>query len=262
MLLHPIPKQPWELTYDKVTLINKIGAGAFGEVWRGCIHESPSSPPIDVAVKMKKVTEKNKAEIDELYKEARLMRQYKHKNVVAFYGVVIKGSDSAMIVMEFIDGGSLKDYLKKNRSTTVKAKLGYAIDVAVGLVYLHSKTCMHRDVACRNCLIDVKKKIVKISDFGLSKQAESYHIPASEKLAIKWFVRSVVFNRNFFGITRFRQGPEVILKHFYTLKSDVYSYGICLWEIFNNGDTPYKGIRLKEIKKKVGYYLFHKIFLK
>lgn len=52
MLLHPIPKQPWELTYDKVTLINKIGAGAFGEVWRGCIHESPSSPPIDVAVKM------------------------------------------------------------------------------------------------------------------------------------------------------------------------------------------------------------------
>lgn len=128
--------------------------------------------------------------------------------------------------------------------------------------WLRLKDIQYRDVACRNCLIDVKKKIVKISDFGLSKQAESYHIPASEKLAIKWFVRSVVFNRNFFGITRFRQGPEVILKHFYTLKSDVYSYGICLWEIFNNGDTPYKGIRLKEIKKKVGYYLFHKIFLK
>ncbi|PIO56677.1 hypothetical protein TELCIR_21923, partial [Teladorsagia circumcincta] len=67
----------------------------------------------------------------------------------------------------------------------VKTKVGYAIDVAVGLVYLHSKGCMHRDIACRNCLIDVKKCIVKISDFGLSKQAETYKIPETEKLAIK-----------------------------------------------------------------------------
>ncbi|VDO35690.1 unnamed protein product [Haemonchus placei] len=67
-----------------------------------------------------------------------------------------------------------------------KMLIGYAIDAATGLAYLHAKVCMHRDIACRNCLIDVSKGIVKLSDFGLSKQAESYNIPKDEKIPIKW----------------------------------------------------------------------------
>ncbi|KAK6060720.1 hypothetical protein COOONC_01616 [Cooperia oncophora] len=90
-----------------------------------------------------------------------------------------------------------------------------------------------RDIACRNCLIDVKKCIVKISDFGLSKQAETYHIPDSEKLAIKW------------------QAPEVILTRTYTMKSDVYSFGILLWEIFNDGDSPFRGVKNRTIRLKI-----------
>ncbi|KAK5974425.1 Protein kinase domain-containing protein [Trichostrongylus colubriformis] len=115
----------------------------------------------------------------------------------------------------------------------VKIRIGFGIDVAVGLVYLHSKNCMHRDIACRNCLIDVKKNIVKISDFGASKQAEFYKIPETEKIPIRW------------------QAPEVVLTRMYTMQSDVYSYGILLWEIFNNGETPYKGIGNKEVRLKV-----------
>ncbi|WKY08106.1 hypothetical protein Q1695_007530 [Nippostrongylus brasiliensis] len=232
-LQNPIPKQKWELTNDKITLVRKVGSGQFGEVFEGIMHESPCAPPIQVAIKQTKVSEQNKAEVDEMYREARIMRQYKHKNVVTFYGVVLQSKDSVMIVMEFINGGCLKEYLKANKNIPMITKIDYAVDAAVGLCYLHSKSCMHRDVACRNCLIDVKKNIVKISDFGMSKQGESYAIPPTDKLAIKW------------------QAPEVICTRIYTIKSDVYSYGILIWEIFHNGETPYKGIELKEIRRQI-----------
>ncbi|KAK5979322.1 Protein kinase domain-containing protein [Trichostrongylus colubriformis] len=92
---------------------------------------------------------------------------------------------------------------------------------------------MHRDIACRNCLISVKSGVVKISDFGLSKQAEFYNIPPDERLPIKW------------------QAPEVISTRVYTVKCDVFSYGILLWEIFNNGEMPYKGIDNKTVRQKI-----------
>ncbi|KAK5982164.1 Non-specific protein-tyrosine kinase [Trichostrongylus colubriformis] len=185
-----IPKQPWELTSDKITMTKKLGAGAYGEVWLGTMQGSSNDPPVEVAIKVKNVNEQNKAILEEMYREARIMRQYLHKNVVRFYGVVLKSKDNAMIVMEYIDGGALNEYLQKNKDVSTKTKVGYAIDIAVGLVYLHSKGCMHRDIACRNCLISVKSGVVKISDFGLSKQAEfildDYNIPPDERLPIKW----------------------------------------------------------------------------
>ncbi|KJH46868.1 SH2 domain protein [Dictyocaulus viviparus] len=233
LLKRPIPKQRWELTSNKVKLQKKIGAGKFGEVWKGTMIEEANKPPIDVAIKVGKISNENKAMIDEMYKEARLMRQYKHRNVVAFYGVVIDNSGNVMIVMEMIYGGGLNDHLKKQK-VEVKDKTSYSIDVAIGLLYLHSKGCMHRDIACRNCLIDVRANIVKISDFGLSKQADSYNIPQDEPLPIRW------------------QAPEVIATRVYTMKSDVYSFGILLWEIFNDAEVPFKGIDNKTIKSKIG----------
>uniref|UniRef100_A0A7I4XS35 Tyrosine-protein kinase n=1 Tax=Haemonchus contortus TaxID=6289 RepID=A0A7I4XS35_HAECO len=233
VLKTPIPKQKWELRSDKVKLSTKIGAGAFGEVWVGTMQETPNDPPIQVAVKLTKVDKENQTIMDDMYKEARLMRQYRHKNVVRFYGVAQKSADNAMIVMEYVDGGALNNYLRKNTNLPTKMLVGYAIDAATGLAYLHAKVCMHRDIACRNCLIDVSKGIVKLSDFGLSKQAETYNIPKDEKIPIKW------------------QAPEVIATRVYTAKSDVYSYGILLWEIFNYGQTPYKGMDNKTVREKV-----------
>lgn len=182
---------------------------------------------------MTKVNDQNKAKIDEMYKEARLMRQYKHKNVVTFHGIVIKSAENAMVVMELVNGGGLHVYLRKNKDVPMKTKVGYATDLAVGLVYLHSKGCMHRDVACRNCLLDIKNNIVKITDFGLSKQGESYKIPDNEPLPIRW------------------QAPEVIKTRIYTAKCDVYSYAITVWEIFHNAETPFTGIDNKTIKEKI-----------
>ncbi|KHJ75044.1 protein tyrosine kinase [Oesophagostomum dentatum] len=232
-LQRPVPKQRWELNSNKLTLVKKIGAGAFGEVWQGAMSIAPRKPPIIVAIKVTKVNEENRAKVDEMYKEARLMRQYKHKNVVAFYGIAKKYSDSVMIVMEMVEGGGLDHHLRKNPNISNRDRIGYASDVAVGLVYLHSKGCIHRDIACRNCLIDIKKNIVKISDFGLSKQAEYCRVPHGEKLPIRW------------------QAPEVIMTRIYTRKSDVYSYGIFLWEVFNNAQKPYAGIDTKTIKENI-----------
>ncbi|PIO57846.1 hypothetical protein TELCIR_20734, partial [Teladorsagia circumcincta] len=78
-LQQPIPKQPWELTSDKITMDTKIGSGTFGEVWKGSMLSGPDKPPVVVAIKVKKVSDENKVKFDEMYKEARLMRQYKHK---------------------------------------------------------------------------------------------------------------------------------------------------------------------------------------
>ncbi|VDP09136.1 unnamed protein product [Heligmosomoides polygyrus] len=231
-LLHPVAKAKWELTKDKITLVKKVGEGEYGEVWQGKLHEGPKTNII-VAVKMTKVVDENQAMVREMYEEARLMRQYKHKNVVAFYGVVQESLDNAMIVMEFI-GGCLRDYIRRNKDhMSVKKKIHYASDIAVGLVYLHTKGCMHRDIACRNCLIDEKKQVVKISDFGMSKVADVYNIPKTEKIPIRW------------------QAPEAVLLRIYTAKSDVFSYGITLWEIFHDAETPYKGIDNKTIRLKI-----------
>ncbi|KAL6737670.1 hypothetical protein Aduo_011296 [Ancylostoma duodenale] len=232
-LLRPIPKQKWELTKNKLTLEQKIGKGEFGEVFSGKLCENPQKPPIKVAIKVIKLSENNKEEVEQMHKEARLMRQYKHRNIVAFFGVVYSGNDSAMIVMELIHGGALNSYLKKNQELSNEAKSSYASDVAYALLYLHNKKCLHRDVACRNCLIDVQKQLVKLSDFGLSKQGDVYEVPKDEKTPVRW------------------QAPEVFTTRQYTAKADVYAYGITVWEIFHNAEIPYPGIENKIIRQKI-----------
>lgn len=229
-LVRPIPKQPWELTKDKITLQTKLGEGAFGEVWQGTLRQS-ATQSIPAAIKVTKLKEDNKKYMQELFKEARLMRQYQHINVVGFFGMVME-NDNVMIVMEMVNGGGLDHYLKKN-NVGIPDKCSYAFDAALGLYYLHSKRCMHRDLACRNCLIDTQKNIVKISDFGLSKQADSYKILPNEKIPTKW------------------QAPEVVATHIYTRECDVYSYGILVWEIFNDAKMPFEEYDNKTVRARL-----------
>ncbi|VDP15065.1 unnamed protein product [Heligmosomoides polygyrus] len=112
VLSRAIPKQAWELSKDKISLESKIGEGAFGEVWKGSLRMGNTS--VRVAIKVTKMKEENKEKMEEMHKEARLMRQYKHLNIVAFYGMVIE-NDNVMIVMEMVPGGGLNDYLKNNQ---------------------------------------------------------------------------------------------------------------------------------------------------
>ncbi|KAK6017795.1 hypothetical protein OSTOST_16678, partial [Ostertagia ostertagi] len=140
LLVKPIPKQPWELTKDKITLTSKLGEGAFGEVLAEDTAKSANSKQYLAAIKTK-LKEDNKKYMQELFKEARLMRQYQHINVVGFFGMVME-NENVMIVMEMVNGGGLDHYLKKN-TVSIPDKCSYAFDVALGLYYLHSKRCMH-----------------------------------------------------------------------------------------------------------------------
>ncbi|KAK5983610.1 Tyrosine-protein kinase, partial [Trichostrongylus colubriformis] len=232
-LRRPISRCHWELASDKVKMIQKIGNGTFGEAWWGTMREGPGRPPINIAVKLTKLSAENQKFVNEMFEKARLLRQYKHRNIVKFYGVARKSADVVMIVLEFVPGCSLDKFLKQKSDVDIRTKVGYAIDVAAALDYLHSKNCLHRNIACRHCLINVAENLVKLSDFSLSKQTEKYNIPEDEKLPLAWYA------------------PEAILTRVYTAKCDVYSYGIFVWEIFNNADTPFKDVDQKMLKDKI-----------
>ncbi|PIO56731.1 hypothetical protein TELCIR_21868, partial [Teladorsagia circumcincta] len=96
-------------------MVQKLESGRFGEVWWGTMREGPDRPTVNIAIKLTKLLKENQALVDEMFKETRVLRQYKHRNIVKFYGVVRKDEDNAMIVMEYVPGCSLHDFLKKKR---------------------------------------------------------------------------------------------------------------------------------------------------
>ncbi|KAF8358063.1 hypothetical protein PRIPAC_93058, partial [Pristionchus pacificus] len=205
MFLNPIAKQAWELRGDSVELVKKLGEGAFGEVHSGKL-KLKMGRFMNVAIKVIKKTANNEAATAELQKEGSLMRKFNHPNVVRTFGMVIE-KDSIMIVMELVNGGGLNDYVNKNK-VSVEEKGSFALDIANGLAYIHSLNCIHRDIACRNRLIDVGKKQAKVSDFGLTRQTESYKIQPNDRIPIRWLA------------------PEVLKSFEYNRAADIYAFGI------------------------------------
>ncbi|GMT29032.1 hypothetical protein PFISCL1PPCAC_20329 [Pristionchus fissidentatus] len=245
MLLNLVARSSWELKKDHLTLEKKIGEGAFGEVHSGKLkYRFPEGPrTINVAVKVIKRSANNEKATTELQKEGALMRRFKHENVVKMYGMVFE-RDSIMVVMELVNGGGLNDYVKKNK-VSPDEKSQYALDIANGLSYIHSLHCIHRDIACRNCLLDVKgkgNKIAKVSDFGLTRQTEMHRVTTDEKIPIRWIA------------------PEVLRTYEYTRAADIYAYAILVWEIFSNGAMPFENMTNAQIKEGIKDTAFRPIF--
>uniref|UniRef100_A0AC34FD16 Protein kinase domain-containing protein n=1 Tax=Panagrolaimus sp. ES5 TaxID=591445 RepID=A0AC34FD16_9BILA len=136
--------------------------------------------------------------------------------------------------MELVRGGSLQDYLKKNagKINDTERLNNMASSAACGLAYLHSRSCIHRDIAARNCLYD-KNKNVKISDFGLSREGEKYKMTQTQRVPIKWIA------------------PECLINFTFTRSSDVFSFGVLLWEIFSDAAEPFEGKKTTEIKNLI-----------
>merc|ERR1711974_430459 len=119
--------------------------------------------------------------------------------------------------MELVPGGSLLNYLRNGKSLNCKNLIGMCLDAAAGMQYLESKNCIHRDLAARNCLVG-DKNIVKISDFGMSREEEEYTVSDGLKqIPIKW------------------TAPEALNYGKYTSLCDVWSFGVLAWEIFSKG---------------------------
>lgn len=228
ILRQPIPRERWELNNDDVILQDKIGRGNFGDVYKGRLRATDQ----EVAVKTCRVTvaEEHKRKF---LQEGRILKQYDHPNVVKLIGICVQ-KQPIMIVMELVVGGSLLTYLRNNASSlATKQLITMCRDAAAGMRYLESKNCIHRDLAARNCLVG-ESNIVKISDFGMSREEEEYIVSDGMKqIPIKW------------------TAPEALNFGKYTSLCDVWSYGVLCWEIFSKGGTPYPGLSNTKAREKI-----------
>ncbi|KAH8332624.1 hypothetical protein KR074_007592 [Drosophila pseudoananassae] len=228
ILRRPVCRERWELSNDDVVLLERIGRGNFGDVYKAKLK----STKLDVAVKTCRMTLPDEQK-RKFLQEGRILKQYDHPNIVKLIGICVQ-KQPIMIVMELVLGGSLLTYLRKNSNgLSTRQQMGMCRDAAAGMRYLESKNCIHRDLAARNCLVDLEHS-VKISDFGMSREEEEYIVSDGMKqIPVKW------------------TAPEALNFGKYTSLCDVWSYGILMWEIFSKGDTPYSGMSNSRARERI-----------
>ncbi|XP_032383749.1 tyrosine-protein kinase BTK [Etheostoma spectabile] len=217
----------WEIDPHCLTFIKELGNGQFGVVkygkWQG---------QHDVAIKM--IKEGSMSE-DDFIEEAKIMMKLRHENLVQLYGVCTK-QKPIYIVTEFLSNGCLLTYLReglKQHPTSVQL-LEMCKDVSEGMAYLESQQYIHRDLAARNCLVD-GNGTVKVTDFGLSRYVldDEYTSSEGSKFPVRW------------------SPPEVLLYCKFSSKSDIWSYGVLLWEVYTLGRLPYERLNNTEIVNQV-----------
>ncbi|XP_057165779.1 ephrin type-A receptor 5 isoform X5 [Ursus arctos] len=229
-----------EIEASCITIERVIGAGEFGEVCSGRL-KLPGKRELPVAIKTLKVGYTEKQRRDFLG-EASIMGQFDHPNIIHLEGVVTK-SKPVMIVTEYMENGSLDTFLKKNDGQfTVIQLVGMLRGIAAGMKYLSDMGYVHRDLAARNILIN-SNLVCKVSDFGLSRvledDPEAAYTTRGGKIPIRW------------------TAPEAIAFRKFTSASDVWSYGIVLWEVVSYGERPYWEMTNQDVIKAVeeGYRL-------
>uniref|UniRef100_A0A8B9FCV5 Ephrin type-B receptor 3 n=1 Tax=Amazona collaria TaxID=241587 RepID=A0A8B9FCV5_9PSIT len=213
-----------EIDISCVKIEEVIGAGEFGEVCRGRL-KLPGRREIFVAIKTLKVGYTERQRRDFL-SEASIMGQFDHPNIIHLEGVVTK-SRPVMIITEFMENCALDSFLRLNDGQfTVIQLVGMLRGIAAGMKYLSEMNYVHRDLAARNILVN-SNLVCKVSDFGLSRFLEddpsdpTYTSSLGGKIPIRW------------------TAPEAIAYRKFTSASDVWSYGIVMWEVMSYGERPY-----------------------
>ncbi|KAM8939960.1 fibroblast growth factor receptor 3 isoform 7-T7 [Pelodytes ibericus] len=247
-----IPSDPkWELARTRLTLGKPLGEGCFGQVVMaeaiGIDKEKPNKAST-VAVKMLKDDATDK-DLSDLVSEMEMMKMIgKHKNIINLLGACTQDGPLYVLV-EYASKGNLREYLRARRppgmdysfdtckipaeQLTFKDLVSCAYQVARGMEYLASQKCIHRDLAARNVLV-TDDNVMKIADFGLARDIHNidyYKKTTNGRLPVKWMA------------------PEALFDRVYTHQSDVWSFGVLLWEIFTLGGSPYPGIPVEELFK-------------
>lgn len=216
----------WEIDPSQLNLMEELGSGQFGVVRHGKLGS------MHVAVKMMK--EGTMSE-DEFIEEAKVMRQLRHQNLVQLYAVCSK-QRPIYIVTEYLCHGSLLNYLRDNERTLLNntAVLDMCSQVCAGMEYLEKKKFIHRDLAARNCLVGANN-VIKVGDFGLARYVvdDEYNSSGGAKFPIKW------------------AAPEVLNFMRFSSKSDVWAFGVLMWEVYTCGKMPYGRMRNNEVAEMV-----------
>eukprot|EP00731_Ephydatia_muelleri_P019538 Em0012g363a len=213
---------------------NVLGTGAFGTVYKG--YWTPEGDPnrYEVAIKVLNDGTVTADAQTELLQEGAVMATMDHINVVRLYSVCM--GKQIMLVSQFVRLGSLLSYLKKNQSTLdAYSMLNFSKQISDGMAYLEEKRMVHRDLAARNVLVHTPQ-LVKITDFGLTRiidVGESHYKATGGMVPLSWMA------------------PESIFLFEYTHKSDVWSFGVTIWEILMYGRLPYEGKNGNEVVQLV-----------
>ncbi len=183
-------------------------------------------------------------------REARIMRSYNHPNIVGLLGIAAQ-QEPLMILLEYISGGSLLTHLRKfGQGISNSERERFCFDTSKGMDYLESKKCIHRDLAARNCLLTSNKE-VKITDFGLSHDEAFYKLRAGRKVPIRWMAPETLSTGNANRSHSLHKWQMSEVSGMYTSKSDRWSFGVLMWEIFSSGKEPYGDMENTDIQKKV-----------
>ncbi|XP_053866168.1 tyrosine-protein kinase receptor UFO [Malaclemys terrapin pileata] len=224
----------------KVALGKTLGEGEFGSVMEGQLNQDDSV--LKVAVKTMKIAICTRSEMEDFLSEAVCMKEFDHPNVMKLLGVCLQSTESEgypspVVILPFMKHGDLHSFLLYSRLgdsplyLPTQTLVRFMADIASGMDYLSSRNFIHRDLAARNCMLNENMNVC-VADFGLSKKiynGDYYRQGRIAKMPVKWIA------------------IESLADRVYTTKSDVWSFGVTMWEIATRGQTPYPGVENSEI---------------
>ncbi|UYV63309.1 InR [Cordylochernes scorpioides] len=228
----------WEVERDKITIIKELGQGSFGMVYEGEARDIvPGQAVVKCAIKTVNDNASYKERLEFLM-EASVMKAFNCHHVVKLLGVVSQ-SPPTLVIMELMANGDLKSYLRSHRPfehpdlrpPTLKQIFQMAAEIADGMAYLSDKKFVHRDLAARNCMV-AEDMTVKIGDFGMTRdiyETDYYRKGGKGLLPVRWMA------------------PESLKDGIFTSHSDVWSYGVVLWEMATLASQPYQGLSNEQV---------------
>ncbi|XP_013144964.1 PREDICTED: tyrosine kinase receptor Cad96Ca isoform X1 [Papilio polytes] len=242
------PPDEWEFPRHRLKIFNILGEGAFGQVWRAQATDIDGQKGEQtVAVKTLKENASEKEKSDLLQELIVMKNLGTHPNVVRLIGCCTE-KEPTLVIMEYVSLGKLQQFLRESRAgrhygnthagslfLTSRDLTHFAYQVARGMDFLSSKGIIHRDLAARNVLI-TEERTCKVADFGLARDVAGTHVyerKSDGRLPIRWMA------------------PESLYDDIFSVKSDIWSFGVLLWEIVTLGSTPYPGLSAGDVMRKV-----------